>query len=259
MRAHRYKGCCGTLLILAALALMPLQAQAQAGRGARAQAGPPPWSKQLPGYWVSLITENWRLRMVTPSKGDYIGIPLTAAAAKIADAWDPAKDEAAGMQCRGYGAGIIMTRPERLHIQWQDDNTLQMDVDGGTQTRVFHFGAGAVPADFQPSWQGYSRAAWVPRRSEGYGQVGPNARALRVMTTHMLSGYLRQNGVPYSENAVLTEYYDMIPASEQEQYLVVTTSMDDPVYLDYPLVLSSIFQQQADGAKWHPTACSASW
>ena len=67
-----------------------------------AARGAPTWVSQLPGYWVSLITENWRLRMVTPAKGDYIGIPLTAAAQKIAEAWDPAKDAAAGQQCKAY-------------------------------------------------------------------------------------------------------------------------------------------------------------
>src|SRR5207249_11890941 len=55
----------------------------------------------LTGYWVSIVSEDWRIRMITPQKGDYPGIPINAAARRIADAWDPAKDEAAGTQCKG--------------------------------------------------------------------------------------------------------------------------------------------------------------
>ena len=62
----------------------------------------------LTGYWVALVTEDWRFRMITPPKGDYSRVPLTEQARKIADAWDPAADEAAGNQCKAYGAAAIM-------------------------------------------------------------------------------------------------------------------------------------------------------
>lgn len=246
------------LLGVAALGLLPLVGHAQAGPTSPPLKVPPPWAKQqLPGYWVSLVTQNWRLRMVTPAKGDFIGIPLTAAAQKIADAWDPAKDEAAGQQCRAYGAAGIMMRPERLHISWQDDATLQMQIDDGTQTRMMHMGGGTAPADFQASWQGYSAAKWMQRRE--YGATAPDAHYLEVTTTHMLPGYLRQNGVPYSGNAVLTEDYDLIDAGPRGMYLIVSTTVADPLYLDYPLILSAIFQKQSNDDGWDPTPCSATW
>jgi hypothetical protein len=238
--------------------LLPLPVLAQGGPPPSSSMAPPAWSKDLPGYWESLITQDWRLRMVTPSKDDFIGIPLNAAAKRVADGWDPAKDEAAGQQCRSYGAGMIMVRPERVHINWQDDNTLRMDVDAGTQTRLFHF-AGMVPTDFQPSWQGYSKAAWVPRRSPGYGPLRPNGRYLEITTTHMLPGYMRQNGVPYSATAVVTEDYDLAKIADQEMYLAVTNTVTDPVYLDYPYTVTAIFKKQADNTGWNPTSCSASW
>jgi len=78
----------------------------------------------MTGYWVSIVAEDWRWRMF-PNKGDYGGVPLNAEARKIADAWDPAKDEAAGEQCKAYGAPNIMRIPGRLHITWQDDQTLR--------------------------------------------------------------------------------------------------------------------------------------
>ena len=112
------------------------------------QAAPAPQAPRTPksgapidltGYWVSIVTEDWRYRMVTPPKGDYASVPITPEAKKVADAWDPAKDEAAGEQCRSYGAPAIMRVPGRLHITWDDDNTLHMDTDAGKQTRLFHF------------------------------------------------------------------------------------------------------------------------
>lgn len=241
------------------LAQLPVLGQFE-GRG---PAGPPPPPRagapfDLTGYWVSVITQNWRLRMVTPPKRDYMGIPLTVESKKIADAWDPAKDEAAGQQCKSYGAAAIMTLPERLHITWQDDTTLQMDIDAGTQTRQFHFGKWSNPGG-KPTWQGESVAEWVPRRGQGAPPSTPASRYLKVTTRRMLPGYLRKNGVPYSENAVLTEYYDLIRESNGEQWLIVTTVVEDPLYLDYPLTLSAQFKKQADASGWDPTPCSARW
>lgn len=210
------------------------------------------------GYWVSVITQNWRLRMVTPPKGDYMGIPMTPASKQIADAWDPAKDEAAGNQCKYYGAATIMTLPERLHITWRDDNTLRVDIDSGTQSRLFHFGEWK-PSTAKASWQGDSAAEWVARRGPGIRPSTPASGYLKVTTTHMLAGYLRKNGVPYSDNAVLTEYFDYFREDSGDQWFTVTTEVDDPVYLDYPLILSAQFKKQADSSGWDPSPCSAQW
>src|ERR1700693_2884625 len=109
----------------------------------------------LTGYWVTIIVPDWRERMVTPAKGDYLAVPINLAAQKISDAWDPAKDEAAGEQCKSYGAPALMATPTRLHITWQDDNTLKVESDYGMQTRLLHFGdwkGSGGPA----TWQGDS-------------------------------------------------------------------------------------------------------
>src|SRR5665213_254192 len=114
----------------------------------------------LTGYWVSIVTEDWRWRMVTPARGDYQSVPINDKAYRIALTWDPAKDEAAGEQCKSYGAPALMQVPERLHISWQDDNTLKVETDAGMQTRLLHFGAWQPPAGTVASWQGESRALW---------------------------------------------------------------------------------------------------
>src|SRR5262249_31653553 len=93
----------------------------------------------LTGYWVSVISEDWRWRMVTPIKGDFASIPINPEGRKVGEAWDPAKDEAAGLQCKAFGAAAIMRVPGRVHIAWQDDDTLKVETDAGKQTRLFHF------------------------------------------------------------------------------------------------------------------------
>jgi hypothetical protein len=111
----------------------------------------------MTGYWVAMVTEDWRFRMITPLKGDYLGVPLNAEGRRVADSWDPAKDEVAGEQCRSYGAANVMRVPARLRIAWQDDQTMKMETDAGTQTRVFYFGA---PQGQGGDRQGVSGAAW---------------------------------------------------------------------------------------------------
>src|ERR1700694_1825684 len=150
-----------------ALALAPaVWAQ---GRGG--PAGPPPPAKAAApfdpsGYWVSIIVDEWRFR-VTPQKGDILYLPLNAEARRIANSWDPAKDEGEGKQCKAYGAVGVMQRPGRLHIAWDDDNTLRIEADSGTQTRVLHFGPPPAQRG-EPSWQGYSTAQW---QTQGRGTI----------------------------------------------------------------------------------------
>ena len=189
--------------------------------------------------------------MVTPPKGDYIGVILNEQGRKVADSWDPAKDEVAGEQCRSYGAPALMRVPGHLRIAWQDDQTLKIESDAGGQTRVLHFDAAESGAG---TWQGYSKATWemVPA-GRGVAPVG----SLRVVTTRFKPGYLRKNGVPYSANATLTEYFDRVNEPNGESYLVVTTTVEDPLYLAQPFLTSSHYRRVADNSGWKPTSCSA--
>jgi hypothetical protein len=248
------------------LAATPLLAQ----RGPRGQPPPPASSPRamapfdLTGYWISVVTEDWRWRMITPAKGDYASVPLNAAAERVADAWDPKKDEAAGEQCRAYGAAAIMRVPGRLHIVWDDDATLHVDTEAGTQTRIFQFrgtDARSGPGP-EPTWQGQSVAQWeTAGRGRGMFGGGAPARAtsLKIVTTRMRPGYLRRNGVPYSANASVTEYYNVLPKEENgDIWLVVTTIVQDPQYLTGRFFTSTHFRKLPDGSAWHPTPCRAS-
>jgi hypothetical protein len=237
--------------------LGPVLLHAQAGRGAgqSARAAAP---IDITGYWVSLVTEDWRYRMMTPPKGDYPSIPLNADGRKIADAWDPAKDEAAGEQCKGYGAGNVMRNPTRLHITWQDDGTLKVEADTGQQTRIFKFGTAAdlqKPAAGEATWQGQSIAMWDfagGRRGES-----PRGGSLAVVTRNAKPGYLQKNGVPYSQFAVFTEHFDLFREPDGDQYLLVTTQTEDPIYLARRHQRSTHFKKQAGADGWDPQPCSA--
>jgi hypothetical protein len=232
-------------LLLAALAA-PTTMHAQQGGGAAAAARDRA-PIDITGYWVSYVTENWRYRMVTPAKGEYRRIPASRAALPIINAWDPAADERTGNQCKSYGAGGIMSVPGRLHITWQDADTLRIDTDAGTQTRLFHFSPHTASS---PSWQGESAATWEP---------APGGGSLRVVTSSLRAGYLRKNGVPYSERATVTEHFDVAPLASDGRLLLVNTIVEDPVYLTGPYVVSPHFKKEPDGSKWDPTPCSSTW
>jgi hypothetical protein len=234
------------LLALVAGPIARAQQQQQAGAAARPARDRAPID--LTGYWVSYVTENWRYRMVTPAKGEYRRIPSSPAALPLINAWDPAADERAGNQCKSYGAGGIMNVPGRLHITWQDADTLRIDTDAGMQTRLFRFSP--RPASSSSSWQGESAAAWEP---------APGGGSLRVITSNLRAGYLRKNGVPYSERATVTEHFDVAPLADEGRLLLVTTIVDDPVYLTGPYVVSPHFKKERDGSKWDPTPCSSTW
>ena len=217
----------------------------------------------LTGYWVSQVTGDWRLRMVTPKRGDYTSMPLNQAARKIADAWDPAKDEAAGEQCKSYGAPALMRVPGRIHITWLNDQTLKLEMDSGQQTRLFYFGS---PESKGGDWQGVSKASWefMPGRitstDGGRASIGSRDRragSLKVVTTNFKPGYLRKNGVPYSTSAVLTEYFDRLTEPNGDTYILVSTTVEDPMYLNTPLLLSNQFKKLADANGWNPAPCTS--
>jgi hypothetical protein len=212
---------------------------------------------------VSVITEDWRWRMTTPQKGDYASVPLNGAAPQNADPWDIAKDVAANEQCKAFGAAALLRLPTRLRISWQDDYTLKMESDAGTQTRLLKFAAPGPPVttavSTERTYQGNSAAEWnkvAVARGLGFGGGrGVAGGNLKVTTTNMKSGYLRKNGVPYSENTVLTEYFNRHDEPNGDVWFTDTTIVDDARYLNQPFITSSSFKKEADQSKWAPTPC----
>ena len=218
-----------------------------------APQGPPlsPWAAapiDLTGYWVSVVNEDWRWRMVTPPKGDYASVPMTDEARKVADTWDVSKDGS----CMAYGMAGLMRIPTRVHITWEGDNVLKIETDAGVQTRRLQFDKSAQPGP--RSLQGFSVAEWERPAGGGRGQQPPGGN-LKVSTNNLTGGWLRKNGVPYSENAGVTEYWDRFAAPNGDQWFTVTTIVNDPKYLNQDFVTSTHFKKEPNGAKWSPAAC----
>ncbi len=234
--------------LFVAVALAAVTASAQFG-------GPPPPRGparevapiDLTGQWVSIVTEDWRFRMVTPAAGDYPGLPLNEAGRNAADAWDPARDAAEGNACRAYGAGGIMRMPTRLRIDWDDESTLEIRTDAGRQIRRLQF-TDSPDREGEGDWQGVSTAEWQIHGRSGNG-------TLKIVTTGMRAGYFRKNGVPYGENAVLTEYMDLLTQHDGSEWLVVLSILDDPEYYSDPIVTSTNFRRDADADAWNPGEC----
>lgn len=258
------------------MAIAPLWAQQGGGRrdAKDAQAAAP---FDPSGYWVSIVTQDWAFRMAVPQRGQYSDVPLTPQAKQFADAWQAGPDEAAGKQCEAYGAPAIMQIPERLHINWQDHNTLEVQSDAGMQTRLLHFQAAADAAAAPPSWQGYTTAQWMLYRAAAQRtpqQAIPPAGAaasgaapavmparfgwLQAVTTHLRAGLLRKNGVPYSAQTRMTENWQLNDSGDEYGgvWLTVTTILRDPQYLAGPYVQNALFNREADGAKWAAAPCS---
>lgn len=237
----------------------------------------------LTGYWVSVVSEDWRHRMATPRKGDYESVPLNGNGRSVADEWDLDADNADRLQCKAFGIGGIMRQPGRLNISWQDENTLRIDFDAGMQTRLLHFDPTVQPSE--RTWQGHSVATWERppggRGSNVRAQIGNSAGpiapggggrgqrggpppstaiyeggSLKVTTTNFLEGYLRKNGVPYSADASITEYFHRLPQHPNgDVWLHVVTIVDDPTYLRQPFYTSTHFKLESDSDNWNPTPC----
>jgi hypothetical protein len=143
-----------------------------------------------------------------------------------------------------------MRVPGRVRFSWQGDDTIKIETDAGTQTRLLHFGAFQTPA--APTWQGNSVASWdMVGATRGRP---PTGGSLKVVTTGMKLGYVRWNGVPYSENTVVTENYDRYEAFG-DTWLTITTILEDPKYYNQPFITSADFKLEKDRSKWKPTAC----
>jgi len=233
-----------------------LDVAAQGGRGAVVTSARDGALIDLTGQWVSVVNEDWRWRMVTPPKGDAASVPLNAAGRQVTDAWDLEADRARGELCKAFGPPGLIRQPGRLRIRWEDENTLLVEFDAGTQTRRFHFGA--APAAGARSRQGQSEARWF-RQPQSRGIFGRGMRtpggSLEVVTTNLTAGYLRPNGVPYSEQAVVKEFFDSFTLPDAGAWLIVTTVVNDPEYLTQEFVISSQFKEETDLSGWDPRPC----
>jgi hypothetical protein len=247
----------GQLASLAALALAVTAGATVAAQGPRAEARSPRESAliDITGQWVSVVTEDWRWRMITPPKGDTSSVPLNAAGRKAAEAWDLDADRKRGALCKAFGPPGLIRQPGRVRIRWESADTLVLEFDAGMQARRFRFGA---PPAGARSLQGDSAARWFrqPQNRGIFAQTPPTpGGSLEVVTTNLQAGYLRPNGVPYSDRTVMKEFFDSFTLGDDGTWLIVTTVVSDPAYLTQEFVISSQFRKETDLSGWHPRPC----
>jgi len=192
----------------------------------------------LTGYWEPLITEDYKLRMHGVKKGDYNGIALTDAAKAIADRYRPdaGAEELLLDKCVPHGAVRILFTDTRLHIT-RDNNVITTELEAEGQTRRFYLDNRKWPGG-ELQWQGHSIAY-------------PDGKSmLTVITRHMRPGLLRSNGIPYSEEAVLTEHY-----TRHGDYFTVIQVVEDPGYLTEPFITSTSFRKIPKPDDWQMGSC----
>ena len=271
------------------VAQAPPQGQPRAPRQTAQQAA----IGDLTGYWVSVVNQDWRFRMITPPKGDYAQVPLTDAARKLADQFDPATYGGANYQtsgiidCRAYGAANVMRMPTRLRITWDSPNVLKIETDWGAQTRLLHFNPDRVFGDLQRdlllsdvgtgnaprSMQGQSVALWErpyqinapvwqrgpAGRGGGLGTERQDERqpggSLAVLTTNVAPGWLRRNGVPYGSRTRIIEHYRTFQDPTGAQWFNVTIQVIDPEHLTRPFNTTADFRKEPNGSNWAPHPC----
>jgi len=210
----------------------------------------------ITGQWVAVVDEDWRWRMVTPPVGDTASLPVNERARAAAAAWDLERDRAQGALCKAFAGPGLMRQPTRIRIEWEDGDTLRLEFDAGRQVRRFEF-LPQPPAE--RSLQGYSEAQWF-RQTQSRGVFGqrtpPEGGSLVVRTTQLAGGYLRPNGVPFSERATVKEFFNTFTLpGDAGAWLVVTTVVSDPEYLTTELVISSQFKKETSRGAWNPRPC----
>jgi hypothetical protein len=232
------------------------QGQRGAGPGGGAPSPRAAAPVDLTGYWVSIVTEDWIERMSPASPPS--GVPRGGGRGGGGARGGGAAPAGAGVTdpCRAYAAAGSLRVPGRLNITWVDDNTLEIDMDAGTQTRVLHFEPTEPPA--QRTLQGYSVARWDTgargrggRGGRGGAAAPPSWGSLEVVTTNMSGGYLLSSRSPYGQDAVLTEHFTRHDDFGAEYFTVTAILEDDGARR----ITSSTFKKEPDGSKFTPTGC----
>ena len=179
------------------------------------------------GEWRMLVHEDAPHRGGGPEIGDYTGLPVNDEARAVADTWDASILTLPELQCRPHPAVYSERGASMGQMRWWKE------VDPVTQELVAYRKRGSWmepertiwmdgrphPPDYAPhTWQGFSTGRW---------QGG----MLVVATTHLKEGFIQRNGLAVSDTATMIEYL-----VRHGNYLTSNLYVDDPVYLEEPLL-----------------------
>jgi cyclase len=168
--------------------------------------------------------EDYNDRGQGPEVGDYLGLPLNEAGLRKAESYSGSWLSVPEHQCTPHPAAYQTWGPNTLIVNKEYDRVgrvveaIRLDGTYGLDRIVWMDGRPHPPAEALHTFNGYSTGHW-----EGDSLV--------VETSHMKPGWLRRNGTPTSERARMIEYYTRF-----DDYLMVTTIVDDPVYFSEPFI-----------------------
>jgi glyoxylase-like metal-dependent hydrolase (beta-lactamase superfamily II) len=188
-------------------------------------AAPAMAQEDFTGEWEARYHEDQPERIPGPELGDYLGLPINAAARLRADSWDASIQTLPEWQCRPHPADYGTRGPANLRV-WKDVDPLtgrvvayHTHVQWQAQERtIWMDGRPHPPVDAPHTWQGFSTGVW-------------DGNTLVVTTTHLKEGYLRRNGVPRSDLATLVEHW-----TRHGNVLTLASMVYDPVYLTEPFL-----------------------
>ena len=192
----------------------------------------------MTGQWVAVVNEDWRWRMVTPPVGDTASLPLNERGRAAAAAWDLERDKAEGNLCKAFAGPGLSGNPRASGSTGRMADSLRLEFDAGRQVRLFEFAPG--PSAERSLRDTPKRSGFVGRsRAACSASAHRQRRIARRAHDAARGGYLRPNGVPFSERATVKEFFSTFTLpGDAGAWLIVTTVVTDPEYLTTELVIS---------------------
>jgi hypothetical protein len=178
------------------------------------------------GVWDMRLSEDWPERLPGSELGDYGGFPLNAAARMRASSWSPSLISVPEYQCRVQPSDYLQNFGS---IRFSEE--IESETQRVIAIHVHHFVFGAertIWMDGRPHPPDYAL-----HTAMGYSTGKWEGDILSVTTTHLSEGWLRNNGIPRSDRAVVTEHF--IRHGDQLTWVVY---IQDPAYLTEPLIRS---------------------
>jgi cyclase len=184
--------------------------------------------RDLSGEWSGRYHEDQEHRIPGPALGDYTGLPINDAGRLKADSWDASILSLREHQAKPHPSTYSLRGPANIRIRKEVDpvtqETIAYELFGtfGQATRLIWLDGRPHPPAYAPhTWAGFSTGRWA-------GDM------LTVRSTHFKAGWLQRNGVAHSDQATMTEHF-----IRHGDLLTVISIVDDPIYLDEPLIRSS--------------------
>jgi cyclase len=182
----------------------------------------------LGGEWAATFMEDLPHRGGV-QLGDYTGLPLNESGWRKAQSWDESARSTFERQCIPHVVTYAMRGPANIRFQKIIDPvsgelSAYSLLGSYGRPRTIWMDGREHPSPLAPhTWAGFSTGHW-------------ERNMLVVETSHIKTGWLLRNGAPTSDLATMTEYY-----TRYGNYLLLASFVNDPVYLEEPLIRTSNF------------------